>query len=364
MTEREITDRTKSDVDIFKPSDPKLAALYEEQVCKATNCISWYAAARGKKRWATLIVRWTAVAALGGAAAIVGLQAVLSEYAIPAYFLLGWNHQPIPFNILELALAGLGSGVLVVDSIFGYSTGWVRYMLTELAIQKTLDDFKVDWAIATLAADQKPAAPPDAAAATQALAAAQADLDQKKKDAETAHAKVAAPGSGDAEKQAAAAADKALADSQDAYDAAKQKADAATVQSLGAIGGTAVLLQMLKTFSARIDSLVSDETQQWVIEFQSSMALLQKSAKDAQPASNYGSVNVTITRGTGVDANVQVWLDAQQRPDTTGNTAITNVPAGTHVLKVMGKKGAATVENSLAVTVAAGTITPVSIALG
>ncbi|MBV9991553.1 MAG: SLATT domain-containing protein [Alphaproteobacteria bacterium] len=296
MAKTEITNQSAVDFDLFKPVDPEIAGLYEQLVNKATSTIAWYANERRYMRVRTLWIRRTAVLALGASAGLVALQAGNFPISIPALH----GVPPIPTNVLELVFAGLGSGVLVLDKLFGYSTGWVRYMLAELAVQRALDDFKVDWTIATMA--QKQAGTP-------------------------AGAPVAPP--------------------------APQPPS-----------GVAVLQQLLKAFSAKVDSIVGDETQQWVIEFQSSMALLQKSAKDAQPASVYGSISLTVSRGTGVDPDIVVEIDGQKRAETTARTIVlSNVLAGIHGIKVTGKNAGNTVENSAAVTVTANSVVSVQVSL-
>jgi hypothetical protein len=252
----------------------------------------------------------------------------------------------------------------VLDNIFGYSTGWVRYMLAEIAIQEALDDFRMSWAIAVMNAAQKPTPDPAAsAAAVKALADAQAAFDAAKTAADAAKTKAQATDAGEADKQAATAALKTLADAQTALNAAHAAADAITVQALSG-GGTGVLLQLLKTFSAKIDALVSDETQQWVIEFQSSMALLQKNAKDVQPGAVYGSISIAIARATGVDPEVSVEIDGQKRADTTASTVVlSNIPVGIRQVRVVGKKAGAAVENFAAATVAANAVASASVSL-
>jgi hypothetical protein len=281
MTRKDITGGV-SGVGFSKltPPNSPIADVYDALGKKATTAISWYQNARGWKKRSATLIRWIAVLAIGAAAAVVGLQAT-------ALSLLA--HIPIGPGSVELGLAGIGSGVLVLDKVFGYSTGWVRYMITEMNLQKALDEFRMDWVIA--------------------------------------------------------------------YAAAPKDAN-------GEVKDITPLLQLLKTFSGKIDSLVSDETQQWVIEFQDSMAWLQKAAKEVQAANNYGAVAITITRGAGVDASISVEVDGQKRATTAAATLVlSNIPVGTRQIKIAGTKAGAAIENYGAATVTPNALASVTIPL-
>lgn len=41
---------------------------------------------------------------------------------------------------------GLGGAAIAFDRFFGFSSGWIRYITTELAIRRSLDEFRLDWA--------------------------------------------------------------------------------------------------------------------------------------------------------------------------------------------------------------------------
>jgi len=363
MSQEEVTDRSqRGEYDAFKSLDPRLQSLHDALVKKAQTTIAWYTVKRTAQRIATMRIRWGAVILLGLAAALVALQAAGLPNPIPSFHLGCWAIPAIPTNVVEVVLGGIGSGLLVLDNIFGYSTGWVRYMLTEMAVQRALDDFEMEWSIAVMAAARKPAADPGQDGGAAKLATAQAAFDAAAAAAQAAAARAEAAGAAQADKDAAASALKTQADAQAALDEAHRAADAAAVQA--ATGSTAVLQQLLKTFSTKIDTLVSDETQQWVIEFQSSMALLQKNARDLQPGAVYGSISVSITRGEGVDQTVAVEIDGQRRAETTAGTVVlSNIPTGIRQVRVSGKKAGAARENFAAATVTANTVTPVSVSL-
>jgi hypothetical protein len=51
---------------------------------------------------------------------------------------------------LGYLLIGLGGAAIAFDRFFGFSSGWIRYVTTELAIQRAIDEFRLDWARLTL----------------------------------------------------------------------------------------------------------------------------------------------------------------------------------------------------------------------
>src|SRR6185369_1540504 len=53
---------------------------------------------------------------------------------------------------LGYLLIGLGGAAIAFDRFFGFSSGWIRYITTEMAIQRTLHEFRIEWARLTLTA--------------------------------------------------------------------------------------------------------------------------------------------------------------------------------------------------------------------
>jgi hypothetical protein len=42
-------------------------------------------------------------------------------------------------------LIGVAAGCIGLDRFFGYSTGWIRYVTTAMAIEKSLEEFRLEW---------------------------------------------------------------------------------------------------------------------------------------------------------------------------------------------------------------------------
>jgi hypothetical protein len=119
-----------------KPFDKALAAIYShaENTSKA-KCI-WYWKSIESKRFASLAVRLVTLILL-----IVGtvlpILAALSDKT-------QWRLQCTQAGVVVLAIAGL---LQVADRVFGWSSGWLRYITTATAMEDLTRKFELDWAI-------------------------------------------------------------------------------------------------------------------------------------------------------------------------------------------------------------------------
>jgi SMODS and SLOG-associating 2TM effector domain 2 len=59
-----------------------------------------------------------------------------------------WPSKNIDFGQLGYVSAALAAATLGLDRYFGFSSGWVRYILADLNIRKALAEFQMNWIIA------------------------------------------------------------------------------------------------------------------------------------------------------------------------------------------------------------------------
>lgn len=135
-----------------------------------------------------------------------------------------------------MALALAGSFVLM-DSLFGFSTTWMRYVTTQLKLQQALYDFQMDWAIIKEQCKHSSGHSPEEPSQDNA------------------------PGAAEGEQP--------LPDDSDTMDIN------CNCQSIE-------MLKRLKTFRMNMMSIVTNETQSWISEYKSSLALLEKQAHEEQ----------------------------------------------------------------------------------
>ena len=152
-------------------SDPmrSLARLYAATLEKARQQIDWYRKKAGPKRFGSQACRFTAIVLLGLAALIPLLKAAGLGQPQPAVVVpgqpaappQGTNYTDIPFE-LGYAFAAVAAGMIAFDKYFGLSTGWIRYIQTQLALQSAVDELQYDW-VALLAKVQGQAPAPEEA---------------------------------------------------------------------------------------------------------------------------------------------------------------------------------------------------------
>lgn len=122
-------------------SDPgsSLAKVYAATVEKARQQIDWYKVKAGPKRMGSQACRFAAIVLFGLAALIPLLKAAISGSGI------------IPAGQMNIAFesgyvfAAIAAGVIAFDRFFGLSSGWIRYIQTQLALEGALDELHYDW---------------------------------------------------------------------------------------------------------------------------------------------------------------------------------------------------------------------------
>ena len=128
------------------------------------------------------------------------------------------------------------------------------------------------------------------------------------------------------------------------------------------LGGTAPnasqideFLQLAKSFSGRVMEAVTHETQQWVAEFQSSIAELERTAKAQLESARPGSLTVTVDNADSSEQPIRVDVDGVAFGTMTGNSwAIRQLSPGAHTVVVSGRKGTDQLQGTGVVVVPAG----------
>ena len=122
----------KTEADI----ETSINALYRYAEAMADESIHWYwKAKRSNARWS----RFLRVGAIGFAA-LGGLAPIVSS--------LDWFSQSSHLiGQLGYISLGLAAACVGFDKFFGFSSGWMRYVLTAMIQQEALSAFRLDWAI-------------------------------------------------------------------------------------------------------------------------------------------------------------------------------------------------------------------------
>jgi septum formation inhibitor MinC len=117
-----------------KPTEDALSQLYEDTQEDSKIRRRWYWTSIKTKRWTSLSVRFLAVLLLLVGTALPLLAGLSNEAAT--------RLTCTQIAVTLLAIAGL---LQVADKVFGWSTGWMRYINTVTAMESATSAFEIEW---------------------------------------------------------------------------------------------------------------------------------------------------------------------------------------------------------------------------
>lgn len=131
--------------DPARPED-SLEEVREYVLGEAHKATEWYWENKGSKAQGSQIIRFFvwALATVGGLLPVLAvvLKDLFRNLAITKDVQLDLTN-----GLWASLLLGLAAGLLGLDKGFGFSSGWARYVLTATNIRKSLEDFRLDWAV-------------------------------------------------------------------------------------------------------------------------------------------------------------------------------------------------------------------------
>ena len=116
-------------------ADKALPEIYEHAQKTSNAAREWYWKSIRSKRRSSLVVRFLSFLLLVCGAVLPILSGLSNEVATRLHF--------TQFGVAALAVAGL---LQAADRIFGWSSGWLRYMTTATAMESVTRKFELDWA--------------------------------------------------------------------------------------------------------------------------------------------------------------------------------------------------------------------------
>ena len=275
--------RTATPAETFPEWDPgkpweSLAALFAAAIDHGQAAIGWYRINIRNKRAGSQIIRLLAILLFSiGALIPLVINIARNEGNSKEWFSAQWGY--ISFAVATTLLAA--------DKFYGFSTGWARYIKTQLALERGLSDLRYDWAaLASKVANQQPSA------------------DQ--------------------------------------------------IQAM---------VQKLKEFVDFVHTQIEQETEAWIVEFQSGLAELTASLKTQTEAAKPGTVEVTVANADKFE-KVRALLDHMNELPLQGNQCLfPSVSPGVHAVTVRGTKDGKEFTGADVVKVAAGVLATVSISI-
>lgn len=137
-----------------KPEDVQTSIneLYQYAEASTNASIEWYGMHKNSlAKWSQGLRSLTIIlTSLGGLMPIISALGK-STIELPTVNL---NVGQLGYLFLGLAAASVG-----YDKFFGYSSGWMRYITTKMMLEKTLAEFRLDWAMMTAKLGNKPPTP-------------------------------------------------------------------------------------------------------------------------------------------------------------------------------------------------------------
>ena len=136
-----------------------LDTVYRWVEGEAVRAIEWYLR---EKTWKALCSR---------ALRILAIVAATGGAALP--FVVRGGSTGFEWGYFMLAVA---AGAMAMDRFFGFSSGWMRYIAAELAIQERLQKLRFQWSSTLLARGGRPPTAEEAADLLETLAQAASDF--------------------------------------------------------------------------------------------------------------------------------------------------------------------------------------------
>ena len=138
----------KSDGDVANG----LTSLYKHAEARAESTIAWYLRSKASKSFNSRALRLLTIllGTIGGLAPIIDSAG-----------LAGWLPEGAEATEIGYLMLGLAAACVAVDKLFGFSSGWMRYITTAMALQEDLSRLRMDWAMTMVSSRSNPLSTPD-----------------------------------------------------------------------------------------------------------------------------------------------------------------------------------------------------------
>ena len=136
-TKPDISTKALLPWDEYKDKEPSaaLASIHSRTASNAIARCTWYWTSIGTKRWTSLCVRAISFALLAAGTSLP-IFAAIQDLPKDKLIFTQWA-------VALLALSGL---MLLADRVFGWSSGWTRYITTVTTMENLTRSFELEWA--------------------------------------------------------------------------------------------------------------------------------------------------------------------------------------------------------------------------
>jgi hypothetical protein len=128
-------DSQEGEIPKWDPSDPKgsLSRIFAYVLDQAVRSSNWYWQRKKSKAFFSQIIRFSAWLL----AAVAGLLPILGKLL---------DSNKLSDGLIASLLVGAAAALFGLDKVFGFSSGWARYVLAGTNIRKSLEQFRLEWA--------------------------------------------------------------------------------------------------------------------------------------------------------------------------------------------------------------------------
>lgn len=113
-----------------------IANAYDDVIKKAKSSAEWYTQPRKIKKNISKIIRASSIVLIG----VGGLFPIIGVVSYGEGNTIDLSNG----GYYTIAVAGI---LLFLDKFFGFSSGWIRYITTEMEIRRQIDLFEIQWEI-------------------------------------------------------------------------------------------------------------------------------------------------------------------------------------------------------------------------
>ncbi len=114
--------------------EESLDVVFQHATKKAKDAIDWYLMSKRPKKRGAIFLRVLAILS----ASAGGILPILSQIYLA-------DGKPEISPAWASVLIGIAAAMVALDRLFGFSSGWMRFIAAELQLHQLLEAFQLDW---------------------------------------------------------------------------------------------------------------------------------------------------------------------------------------------------------------------------
>lgn len=119
-----------------------LNRVYAQVTASARGASAWYQAHKKPKKYGAMFLRWASVMLISLSGILPLISTLIDDTGTSA---------PIIDPLWTSLAVAVAAALFGLDRFFNYSSGWMRYVRTDLALRTAISEFELEWQIARAA---------------------------------------------------------------------------------------------------------------------------------------------------------------------------------------------------------------------